>query len=156
MDTADQNQFELNEDQLAIQEMARGFAADFVAPHALQWDRDKHFPIDVIKETGPLGMGGIYVRDDVGDGKSKKDEKGRPLGGIPFMMMAFYLFLACAAMQVLFSFLYPVVHTEQSGALYWRSIREPLAGKGWPGFGNYKFLSLLLLLVMGALYWVFK
>lgn len=81
---------------------------------------------------------------------------GNPLGGIPFMMMAFYLFLACAAMQVLFSFLYPVVHTEQSGALYWRSIREPLAGKGWPGFGNYKFLSLLLLLVMGALYWVFK
>ncbi|WP_298715322.1 sodium:solute symporter [Chitinophaga sp.] len=81
---------------------------------------------------------------------------GNPLGGIPFMMMAFYLFLACAAMQVLFSFLYPVVHTEQSGALYWRSIREPLAGKGWRGFGNYKFLSLLLLLVMGALYWVFK
>lgn len=81
---------------------------------------------------------------------------GNPLGGIPFMMMAFYLFLACAAMQVLFSFLYPVEHTEQSGALYWRSLREPLAGKGWAGFGNYKFLSLLLLLVMGALYWVFK
>lgn len=49
MDTADQNQFELNEDQLAIQDMARGFASDFVAPHALRWDRDKHFPIDVIK-----------------------------------------------------------------------------------------------------------
>jgi alkylation response protein AidB-like acyl-CoA dehydrogenase len=64
MDTADQNQFELNEDQLAIQDMARGFASDFVAPHALRWDRDKHFPIDVIKETGPLGMGGIYVRED--------------------------------------------------------------------------------------------
>ena len=74
MDTADQNQFELNEDQLAIQEMARGFAADFVAPHALQWDRDKHFPIDVIKETGPLGMGGIYVRDDVGGSALKRSD----------------------------------------------------------------------------------
>ena len=74
MDTADQNQFELNEDQLAIQDMARGFASDFVAPHALQWDRDKHFPIDVIKETGPLGMGGIYVREDVGGSALKRSD----------------------------------------------------------------------------------
>ncbi|MHC5233680.1 isobutyryl-CoA dehydrogenase [Brucella sp. LJL56] len=66
MDAADQNQFELNEDQLAIQDMARGFASDRVAPQALQWDRDKHFPIDILRETGPLGMGGIYVREDVG------------------------------------------------------------------------------------------
>ncbi|MGE7774724.1 sodium:solute symporter [Chitinophaga sp. NPDC101104] len=79
-----------------------------------------------------------------------------PLGGIPFMMMAFYLFLACVAMQVLFSFLYPVVLTEKSGALYWRSWREPLEGEGWKGFGNYKFLSVLLLLVMGVLYWIFR
>jgi alkylation response protein AidB-like acyl-CoA dehydrogenase len=74
MDTADQNQFELNEDQLAIQDMARGFASDFVAPHALRWDRDKHFPIDVIKETGPLGMGGIYVREDVGGSALKRSD----------------------------------------------------------------------------------
>lgn len=66
MDAADQNQFELNEDQLAIQDMARGFASDRVAPQALQWDRDKYFPIDILRETGPLGMGGIYVREDVG------------------------------------------------------------------------------------------
>ncbi|HEY4191604.1 MAG TPA: isobutyryl-CoA dehydrogenase [Mesorhizobium sp.] len=59
-------QFELNEDQRAIQEVARGFAADRVAPSALEWDRNRHFPADVIRETGPLGLGGIYVRDDVG------------------------------------------------------------------------------------------
>lgn len=74
MDTADQNQFELNEEQLAIQEMARGFAADCVAPNALQWDRDKHFPIDVIKQTGPLGMGGIYVKEDVGGSGLKRSD----------------------------------------------------------------------------------
>jgi len=74
MDTADQNQFELNEDQLAIQDMARGFAADRIAPHALAWDREKHFPIDVIKETGPLGMGGIYVREDVGGSALKRSD----------------------------------------------------------------------------------
>jgi alkylation response protein AidB-like acyl-CoA dehydrogenase len=59
-------QFELNEDQRAIQAMAEAFAAERVAPNALDWDRDRHFPADVIRETGPLGLGGIYVRDDVG------------------------------------------------------------------------------------------
>ncbi|KAB2733928.1 isobutyryl-CoA dehydrogenase [Brucella intermedia] len=72
MDATDQNQFELNEDQLAIQDMARAFASDRVAPHALQWDRDKHFPVDVLQETGPLGMGGIYVREDVGGSALKR------------------------------------------------------------------------------------
>lgn len=60
------NQFELTEDQRAIQDMARAFAEDRVAPNALEWDREKRFPADVIRETGPLGLGGIYVRDDVG------------------------------------------------------------------------------------------
>ena len=59
-------QFDLNEDQRAIQDMARAFAADRVAPHALEWDRKRELPLDVLRETGPLGMGGIYVRDDVG------------------------------------------------------------------------------------------
>ncbi len=61
-----ENQFDLTGDQRAIQEMARAFAEDRVAPHALEWDREKRFPSDVIRETGPLGLGGIYVRDDVG------------------------------------------------------------------------------------------
>ncbi|SFT76868.1 isobutyryl-CoA dehydrogenase [Mesorhizobium sp. YR577] len=59
-------QFDLNEDQRAIQEMAEAFAQDRVAPNALEWDKQRHFPADVIRETGPLGLGGIYVRDDVG------------------------------------------------------------------------------------------
>lgn len=66
MDIANHDQFALNEDQLAIQGMAQDFADERIAPHALQWDRDKHFPIETIRETGPLGMGGIYVREDVG------------------------------------------------------------------------------------------
>jgi alkylation response protein AidB-like acyl-CoA dehydrogenase len=59
-------QFDLNEDQRAIQAMAEAFAADRVAPNALDWDRNRHFPADVIRETGPLGFGGIYVGEDVG------------------------------------------------------------------------------------------
>jgi SSS family solute:Na+ symporter len=78
------------------------------------------------------------------------------IGQIPFMMMAFYLFCICVVIQVVFSYLYPVQHTAQSDVLYWKSIWEPLQSKGWPGFGNYKFLSVLLLLIMGVLYGFFK
>lgn len=58
--------FDLNEEQLAIQDMALSFARDKISPHAVQWDAEKHFPRDVIKEVAPLGMGGIYVSEDVG------------------------------------------------------------------------------------------
>jgi alkylation response protein AidB-like acyl-CoA dehydrogenase len=53
--------FQLGEDQLAIQDMARGFAAERLAPFAIEWDRAKHFPVDVLREAAALGMGGIYV-----------------------------------------------------------------------------------------------
>jgi len=78
------------------------------------------------------------------------------IAGIPFMMMAFYLFIACVLMQVVFSFIYPVQHTKESEELYWKSLMEPLKGAAWKGVGNYKFLSLLLIVIMGLLYWMFK
>lgn len=59
-------QFDLNEDQRAIRDMARDFAAEKIAPHAQKWDEDKHLPLDVIREAAALGIGGIYIRDDVG------------------------------------------------------------------------------------------
>ena len=36
----------LSEEQSAIQDMARNFATEKLAPHAKQWDEDKHFPVD--------------------------------------------------------------------------------------------------------------
>ena len=77
------------------------------------------------------------------------------IGQIPFMMMAFYLFIACVIMQVSFSYYFPVHHTAESNMLYWKSPWEPLQDKGWKGVGNYKFLSALLLLVMVVLYSIF-
>lgn len=59
-------QFALTEDQIAVRDMAREFAAEKLAPFALKWDEDKHFPVDVMREAAALGMGGIYIRDDVG------------------------------------------------------------------------------------------
>ncbi|QIS01934.1 acyl-CoA dehydrogenase [Nocardia brasiliensis] len=58
--------FILDEDEKAIRDTARGFADEFLAPNALEWDEQKHFPIDVLRKAGPLGLGGIYVREDVG------------------------------------------------------------------------------------------
>src|ERR1700683_5291133 len=59
-------QFALNEDQIAVRDMARDFAAQKIAPHAVRWDEEKHFPVDVMREAAALGIGGIYIRDDVG------------------------------------------------------------------------------------------
>jgi butyryl-CoA dehydrogenase len=59
-------QFALDEEQTAIRDMAREFAAEKIAPFALKWDEDKHFPKEVMREAALLGMGGIYIRDDVG------------------------------------------------------------------------------------------
>ena len=59
-------QFALNEDQIAVRDMARNFATEKIAPHAIRWDEEKHFPVDVMREAASLGMGGIYIRDDVG------------------------------------------------------------------------------------------
>ncbi|MGO4614521.1 isobutyryl-CoA dehydrogenase [Nocardia sp. 2YAB30] len=58
--------FFLDDDEKAIRDAARGFADEFLAPNALEWDEQKHFPVDVLRKAGPLGLGGIYVREDVG------------------------------------------------------------------------------------------
>jgi len=58
--------YALPEDQLAIREMARAFAAEQMAPHAVEWDATKHFPVDVLRQAAELGMAGLFVREDVG------------------------------------------------------------------------------------------
>ncbi|WP_312676423.1 acyl-CoA dehydrogenase family protein [Microbacterium sp.] len=54
------------EERDAILDAVREFADTRLAPHALEWDRDKHFPLDVLAAAGELGLGGICVGDDVG------------------------------------------------------------------------------------------
>lgn len=58
--------FDLSEDRRAIQQTAREFAAEQLAPHAVRWDQDKHFPLDVLAAAGQLGIGGIYVAEEHG------------------------------------------------------------------------------------------
>jgi acyl-CoA dehydrogenase len=59
-------QFQLTDDQLAIQDMARKFTADRITPFAAQWDEEHHFPRDVVQAAGELGFGAIYVSEESG------------------------------------------------------------------------------------------
>jgi alkylation response protein AidB-like acyl-CoA dehydrogenase len=58
--------FELSEEQRAIQDMARDFARDAMMPHAKEWDENSTFPVETLRKAAALGFGGIYVKDDVG------------------------------------------------------------------------------------------
>ena len=78
------------------------------------------------------------------------------VSGESFMMVAFYLLSACVTMQVVFSIIWPAGESERGSNLYWKSPLEPLKAKGWPGLGNYKLLTLLLIIVMAALYYAFR
>jgi len=60
------HQFELTEDQLQIQEMARKFTADAITPFAAEWDEKHIFPKDTIREAAELGFGAIYVSEESG------------------------------------------------------------------------------------------
>src|SRR5215208_3554919 len=60
------HQFELTEDQLQIQEMARKFTADAITPNAAEWDEKHSFPRDTIREAAELGFGAIYVSEESG------------------------------------------------------------------------------------------
>ena len=60
------DQFQLTDDQLAIQDMARKFTADRITPFAAKWDEEHHYPIDVWKAAGELGFGAIYVKEENG------------------------------------------------------------------------------------------
>src|SRR5690242_14355295 len=58
--------FELSEDQRAIEDAARRFAREKLAPHAAEWDEKEIFPVETLREAAELGFAGIYVKGDVG------------------------------------------------------------------------------------------
>ncbi|NUL44444.1 acyl-CoA dehydrogenase [Cellulosimicrobium funkei] len=64
----------ITEEQQALVEAVRAFATERIAPHALEWDEQQHFPVDVLAEAGELGLGGIYVDEAHGGaGLERKD-----------------------------------------------------------------------------------
>jgi alkylation response protein AidB-like acyl-CoA dehydrogenase len=58
--------FELDEDQRAIEDAARRFARERLAPFAAEWDATSFFPVGTLREAAALGFAGICVKSDVG------------------------------------------------------------------------------------------
>lgn len=58
--------FNLTDDQLAFAETARQFAEQELAPYASEWDKQHHFPKDVIQKAGELGFCALYTPEEAG------------------------------------------------------------------------------------------
>jgi len=58
--------YDLSDDLLALQDVARRFAADEIAPHAREWDRDANIPREVVKKLAELGFLGIFSPTEFG------------------------------------------------------------------------------------------
>jgi butyryl-CoA dehydrogenase len=57
---------ELSADHESFRKVVRDFAEREVAPHAQRWDREHHFPVDVVRQMGELGLFGITAPPEYG------------------------------------------------------------------------------------------
>ena len=58
--------YELSREHEEFRRVVREFAEGEIAPHAAQWDRDHHFPIDVVQQMGKLGLMGLTAPEEYG------------------------------------------------------------------------------------------
>jgi alkylation response protein AidB-like acyl-CoA dehydrogenase len=58
--------FDLSEEQRAVQAAAREFARAEIMPHAREWDENEIFPVDCLRTAAGLGFAGITVREEFG------------------------------------------------------------------------------------------
>ncbi len=66
--------FDLTEEQRAIQAAARDFARGTLLPQASRWDEHQEFPAEALREAAALGFAGIYVPEaHGGTGLSRLD-----------------------------------------------------------------------------------
>ncbi|WP_317129237.1 acyl-CoA dehydrogenase family protein [Algoriphagus kandeliae] len=58
--------FTLNENQRMIADMIRDFGAKEITPFRKDWDDKQHFPIELFKKLGQLGLMGVLVPHEYG------------------------------------------------------------------------------------------
>jgi butyryl-CoA dehydrogenase len=58
--------FELSPEHEQFRRSVRDFAEAEIAPHAAQWDREHHFPTDVVQKMGKLGLMGLTAPEEFG------------------------------------------------------------------------------------------
>ncbi|WP_420121828.1 acyl-CoA dehydrogenase family protein [Nakamurella sp.] len=57
---------ELSEEHEAFRAAVRDFAEKEIAPHVARWDRDHHFPVDVVQKMGGMGLFGLTAPEEYG------------------------------------------------------------------------------------------
>src|SRR3954451_25118720 len=67
--------FELSPEHETFRKSVREFALAEIAPHAARWDRDHHFPTDVVQQMGELGLFGLTAPEQYG-GIASEDSSG--------------------------------------------------------------------------------
>ncbi len=58
--------FSIPENVEMIRQMARDFAEKHIRPHVMEWDESQHFPVDLFRKLGELGMMGVLVPQEYG------------------------------------------------------------------------------------------
>ena len=63
---AQQINFDHSENQKMIAQMIRDFGAKEIKPKMMEWDESQHFPIELFKKLGGLGLMGVLVPEEYG------------------------------------------------------------------------------------------
>ena len=74
-----------------------------------------------------------------------------------FMLIAFWLFVACLIIMILTTFLLPEPLKAEAELLVWKGWREPLkSNAGGRGLADYRVVSAIILLAFIGLYFLFR
>lgn len=65
-ETRAQISFDLSENQKMIAQMVRDFGAKEIRPKMMEWDESQHFPIELFRKMGGLGLMGVLVPEEYG------------------------------------------------------------------------------------------
>ena len=65
--------FELSKDHEDFRKLVREFAAEEVEPNVAAWDREHHFPADLVPRMGELGLFGLVVPEAFGGSLEHSD-----------------------------------------------------------------------------------
>jgi alkylation response protein AidB-like acyl-CoA dehydrogenase len=57
---------QLTENQRMIAQMVQDFGEREIRPHFMDWDENQHFPIEIMKKMGELGLLGVFVPEEYG------------------------------------------------------------------------------------------
>ncbi|MEO8447549.1 MAG: acyl-CoA dehydrogenase family protein [bacterium] len=58
--------FNLSEQELAVQKLARDFAQNEILPHVMKYDEAQEFPMEIAKKLGEIGFLGIIFPEEFG------------------------------------------------------------------------------------------